>query len=728
MMQRRLGWLLRSFLIGLLGAGWVACKLDDPPDLDTGVRTRSSAALISFDTCDALLAQLRSNLKEEMRIRLLQLLAQDQYRGGGVMVADEGAEATTSAGADSWSSNSAGPQEGTDFSGTNNQEAGVDEADFVKATGAYIYVLNGNRLEILGTPNVGELEKVATLSFEGYPTQMLKGEDTVVVFSHINVHGLPADHPLRELMGIEDSKHNWWWRTSNVSKLTVVDLTDPTTPTVKREIYLEGGYQTARKVDTSVRMVAFTWMDIPGLQQWPELDDSYYELSYNDSAREEMFQQTVIDTIWQNNRVIDQASLADFVPQIYVREGTDGVIQKHPFTSGGCGNFAVAEDGMSHGVTSIISLNLLGDAVTFDSDHVLSNWSQAYASVDTLVLAEPSQDWWWYWRNDDFDEATNIHRFDISGAGKSTYTGSGRVDGTILDQFSLSAYEGNIRVASTTGQWNRWWMEDPPEPENHVFVLGGETELQQIGHLGGIAVGERIWSSRFMGDRAYLVTFRNMDPLWTIDLSDPTNPTIKGELEVPGVSTYIHPLGDHHLLTIGYGGDEGGLDWGTQISLFDVTNFSQPALADSESLSPPSGNGWNSSGSEATHEHKAFQYWDKMKLLGIPLSTWRWTSSNNDNGYYEHYEYQSGLELISVDTETGLGRYGNIDHSEFYNGSAERFWNYIDVRRSIFFGDLDTGYIYAISDRGVTAHKASDLTLSASVTLPGNSYDPYWYW
>ena len=154
-------------------------------------------------------------------------------------------------------------------------------------------------------------------------------------------------------------------------------------------------------------------------------------------------------------------------------------------------------------------------------------------------------------------ESTNIHIFDISEAGETVYSGSGRVDGTILNQFSISEYEGIVRVATTTGQWGRWWMANPDPMENHVITLSlaldtstGKTSLLEMGRVDGIAYNETIWSARFVEDRAYIVTFENMDPLWTIDLSNPTSPTIMGELKVPGVSTYIHPLSDDAILSI----------------------------------------------------------------------------------------------------------------------------------------------------------------------------------
>ena len=142
-------------------------------------------------------------------------------------------------------------------------------------------------------------------------------------------------------------------------------------------------------------------------------------------------------------------------------------------------------------------------------------------------------------------------------------------------------------LQTTVGQWNRWWMDDPEPMSSSVITLvrgvDPQTDQQillEYGRIDGIAEGERIWSARFVGDRAYLVTFEQIDPLWTIDLSDPSTPTILGELEVPGVSTYIHPLHDDMLLTIGMGpaGEDGlGLDWSsTRLSTFNISDLTQP--------------------------------------------------------------------------------------------------------------------------------------------------------
>jgi len=212
--------------------------------------------------------------------------------------------------------------------------------------------------------------------------------------------------------------------------------------------------------------------------------------------------------------------------------------------------------------------------------------------------------------------------------------------------------------------------------------------------------------ARFILDKGYLVTFRSIDPLWTIDLQNSHAPRVIGELEVPGVSTYIHPLEDGHLLTIGYGGEEGGfLDWLPQVSLFDVTDFAAPALDSTLGLVPPTGEGWGWGWSEALYEHKAFQYWAPKGLLAVPVSSYRYFEDPASEWGYR-YEYSARLDLVTVDPTTGLSAFGAVDHSRFFNSEEVSYcWFYPQVRRSIFMGD----FIYTVSGFGVTA---KDLILA----------------
>jgi hypothetical protein len=698
-----------------------------PTDTGIGPRTRTSPTLKSYENCASLETELKSTLKEEMRTRLLQA-EQDQLMWSmGNMRSDDLAAPTAMAGAESDSG--APRQEGVDYSGTNNQESGVDEADFVKTDGYYIYALRGSVLEILGVPTFGELTHVSTLPIEGYPRQMLLDGDRAVVFSDIYTWDLPAEHPLRSQIQLVDSEWGSYYRTHSLVKLSVVDLsTDRLTPTVVREVFIEGYLNTGREVDGIARLVTMAFLDVPGLTWWPNVDYAYWDLSPLDPARRSMLREATERAIAENNAVIDAASLDDFVPNLFdVKASDTGTsIERVRFAGGSCDNFLVAGDGTGHGFTSMLSVDLRDDVIRVDATHIRSNWSTIYASTDTLLVTEPANDWWWYWNNDRFDEATNIHRFDITAA-TPQYTGSGRVDGSIMGQFALSEHEGYVRVASTTGRFNRWWLQEQDESENHIFVLGGENTLNTLGRIHGIARGERIWSARFVGDKGYIVTFRDIDPLFTIDLSDPTAPRILGELKIPGVSTYIHPLEGERLLTIGMGGDDEGLDWGAiELSLFDVSTPAAPTRASvmPVTLIEPAqrDEGWYWSWSEAAFQHKAFQYWDPKKLLAIPMSSYR-SFYNERDGYYG-YEYKTVLKLVKVG-ENALVSYGEVDHSGFYTGEGNSYyWSYgVDVRRSIFMGD----YIYAISNAGVTCTRLEDLTETARVAFPSDGgYTPYY--
>jgi hypothetical protein len=702
------------FVAGLLSLGAAACS-DSGPALDIGSRSRSSAALQSFGTCDELTDALRGHVKEEMRVQLLQYLDESMAYRKGVLADAENAPAADSTGS--------GRQEGVDFSGTNNQEAGVDESDFVKTDGYNIYVLSGSKLEIMGVPQFGELTQVGEADIEGYPISMLLAGDRAVVFSMVYTYNLAAEDPIRPWVEVEcaaaygrtpDGQGGGCFRTWALTKVTVLDLTNRAAPIALRQLYLEGSLMTGRKIDTAVRMISYAWIDIPGLVTYPELPADYYDGNPFSSADRNVLRHAVKDAIDHNNAVIAATPLTGFVP-LMLEKLSDGSVKSFPFTAGACSRFVMARDATARGFTSILGLDLSASELALDATHILSNWSQIYASLDTLVVVEPANDWWWYWHNDGFEEATNVHRFDTRVAGVTTYTGSGRIDGTVLNQFSISELDGNIRIASTTGQWNRFWENDPAPPDNHIFVLAGEDELAIVGQLDGIATGERIWSARFVGAQAFLVTFNYIDPLWTIDLANPVSPVIMGELQVPGVSTYIHPLDNGHLLNIGFGGSDAGLNWATAVSLFDVTDFANPALDSSLSLAPPAGNGWSWAWSEATYEHKAFTYWPALSMLAVPVSTYRST--------YGSYEYFSKLTLIDVSLTGGLSIHGSVDHSSFYNDQANTWWYYQDIRRSIFMGD----FIYAVSDRGVTATRIADMVETARLPLPGSQLPYYWY-
>ena len=411
-----------------------------------------------------------------------------------------------------------------------------------------------------GIPEVGDVLYLSNISIEGRPNEMLLVGDKAVVYSNVYVYSYyEEEHPLADNLRTEfkrekaetvtvvsegepepavkesttssesksgsraenddvesdekeseeeEREENWedeeyyyeyYYRTTSFTKITVLDLTNRSSPQVSRELYIEGDYQTARESDGTVRMVSYGWMEIYGLRTWLEFDYRYWDLDWESSEREKMWMEKMNETIEYNDKIIDSTSLDNLIPRIYEKSGSN--ITTHKYSESGqdnCQNFAAAADGAGQGVTSILTLDLLEDTFSFNADHILSNWATVYASGDVMVMAESAWDSWWFWGDDDnqLEEMTNIHVFDISSPGQTDYIASGRINGTIQDQFSLSEYNGNIRICSTTGQWGRWWMEDPEPMSSHVFVLGLNTEGTQydvIGHVGGIAEDEQIW-------------------------------------------------------------------------------------------------------------------------------------------------------------------------------------------------------------------------------------------
>ena len=712
-----------------------------PSDWSTAVsRTVSNPQLSGFADCQALEDSLKQSIAEEYRTQILQAAEEVYYYGGFWM--DDTAEMAmdgAATGSANGQTRSASPprEEGKDFSGTNNQEEGVDEADFVKTDGYFIYFLNGNRLEILGVPDFGTITYESNFTIEGTPQAMMLDGDRLVVISTVSPWSIPQDSPLRAELGWTDGYQGW--RTEGLTKFTVLDITNRSDPVIGKELFLEGYYMTAREVNATVRTVTHTWLNIPGVQSWLDLPSGYWNLDYDDPRRVDIRHKVAYQTIMDNQEVLDSLTLEEILPRVYERQ--DGVLTVHQMSDGECADFVAPSDGFNRGFTSIFTMDLADENFAFEADHIVGNYPQVYSSQDVLIITENAWDWWWFWGSDtEMMESTNIHTFDISASGETLYTGSGRVDGQILDQFSLSEHEGVVRVATTVGQWGRWWLEDPEPMSSQVVTLGravddaGNQILVELGKLEGIAEGERIWSTRFDGDRVYIVTFMQIDPLWIIDLSDETNPTILGELEVPGVSTYIHPLSKDQLLTIGMGPaneDGTGLDWSNvRISLFDVSNTSSPSLADVFSISPvqnPNDTSWQWSYSEATYEHKAFQYWAPKGLLAVPISTYRYNTWYDDNGqYYWSYQYVSKLALVNVSEETGeLSLYGTVDHSDLYNREDNQYyWGEYNIRRSIFMGD----YVYAISSAGVSVTNLTTMDDVATLKLEQPTYDSYNYY
>ncbi|HEY0251829.1 MAG TPA: beta-propeller domain-containing protein, partial [Kofleriaceae bacterium] len=420
-----------------------ACSADsDTPSDHVLARTTE---LHQYNSCSALEADLKQVLIQQA---FADIDNADQYG-----LDDAGAE-PTAGGANGGSQ--PGRTEGTDYSGTNNQEQGVDEADLVKTDGYHLYTLSGHQLQIFGTPNFGDLVPESTTNLEGYPREMLidAAQNRMAVFSMIDVYSLPDGHPLKQLVGWQDDA--WYWRISQLTKITVLDISDRTHPSLVREVYFEGWYDTARKVDNTVRMAAYSWLDLPWASGW-------YQYYWNNGRDKDATKHYVAQRI-------NRAHLDDMIPEMYVRT-PDGHFVTNTLSTNSCQQFYRPSDSHARGISTIISFDMLGNDFFYDADHVVSNYPTFYESQNRLVIAESAHDYWWYYWFQDDPPQTNVHVFDSSQSGKSSYIGSGRIDGSILDQFSIDEQDGNIRLAATTGGWWHFETQTSDPVENHIYVL-----------------------------------------------------------------------------------------------------------------------------------------------------------------------------------------------------------------------------------------------------------------
>ncbi len=616
----------------------------------------------------------------------------------------------------------AGSAADADVTGTNNQEAGVDEADILKTDGEWTYAAHGRYVYILHSERVGDAEHYARfdLGANHSNAQLLleprdpddASDDRLIVISQSwSGYAYIADD-------VRGSSAHFG---SDATRIQVLSLADRAEPRLLKEIEIEGNLAGARLVDGYAYVVVHAAQYEAQLQTWvyPTEEDlarwgvtwnEYHNL--NETVRKGLAQDVAERVKEENRRAVSNITLDEYLPRVTVTANV-GTPLELTYDDSTCGRFLTTPDATGRSVSTILSLDAAGAEPDHALTQILGSDPVVYGAVDALVLASSSRDPWWFWQNGDLDEATDLQWFDLAGL-DVRHRASGRTVGTIIDSFAIDVHDETLRIATTTGQWGRWWMSNPEPMMNHLVVFESVADaLVPVGIVGGIAPDERIWSARFTDDRAYIVTFEQVDPLWIIDLSVPTAPTILGEVEVPGVSTYIHPIADGLLLTVGYGprGDGQGLDWGRfQVSLFDVSDPASAARLDVMDVGP---GGDTSTWSGATQEHKAFTYWDRVGVLALPVTTYN--NSPAEDGRWIS-DYHVGLELIDVDVAgRSLSRHGGIDQDSLSGERSEYYWT-PEIERTYFLGFPEEGdvSVYSMSQLGITAHDLATMAEEAS--------------
>jgi uncharacterized secreted protein with C-terminal beta-propeller domain len=666
------------------------------------------------------------------------------YYGYGRSYAMEGdiampsAAATAGNNAGGASSTTATPK----HSETETQVKGVDEADIVKADGTRLYVLHGQKFMIVNAWPAPEMSLASGIDIEGEPTEMFVANGKAVVFSTADGTALYQATGLTPRQSYSDTYatpiyigadmamgSGYYGQTQNrVTKVTILDLLGNDAK-VTREFYFEGSYLSSRRVDNKVRLI------LAGGAHGPVLDyDGYSKITSTTNADGTVTPPTTEDQVlvWEslrakNQQAIDATDYTDWLPVGFSKSQTS--VEVNAAT---CNDFYVPSAGSTEfGMTQLAAFDLDAPNEPPQSVSILGETQTVYGNADSMVLAGRAYTDPWIWRSSAAVEngtvtaaaepiqslnSTHLHVFDLSSSkGEPVYVASGTVPGEVKDQFALDQKDHRVRVATTELRTGTSPIEGAQNQVSHVYVLEEKTsgQLSITGDAGEIAPGEQLYATRYIGDKAYVVTWHVTDPLFVIDLANPSKPKILGELKIPGFSEYMHPLDDTHLLTIGRETDDTGHQhtdagywYGIAIQVFDVTNPLEPKQQYKYVY-----DGGEYATSEATQNHKAFTYFDDRKLLAFPYVRQVGWGATTETGP------SSTLELFHVDLASGIKKLGSIDHSALLgttsNGNYGYCGGYYDgsVRRGVFFENV----VYSISYGGILANDVSSLAQVSSL-------------
>jgi hypothetical protein len=665
-----------------------------------------AGALTSFDACDDLLAYVRE--------RALEDLSPWGLGGGGARgwFADA-EEAAEDAGDEAGGADTDGgaPVAGEDFSGTNVQEAGVDEPDMVKTDGRTMYVVSGGVLEVLDVTG-DEPRSLATLRLgESWDAQLMLHEDRLLVtsgsgvlipFANEDTGGSAADVDPDGEVASDDGDfegevgHGMMPGDWGGTTLTSIDVSDPAAPVVDERLTLDGWIVNSRMVDGVVRVVVRTEAGINVPWEYPRTGSLRAERAALDA----------------NRALIESSTAEDWLPY-YVHERADGTGDEGILLA--CNRVAHPDEYAGLGILSVLTVDLATGALVPgpEATGILAAGDTVYASADNLYVATTR---WTHWESEEASVATTteLHAFDISDPRTTEYRGSGAVPGTLLSQWAMSEHDGHLRVASTVGDP---WAERTPS-ESVVTVLEvGDGALAQVGQVTGLGLTETIYAVRFMGDVGYVVTFRQTDPLYTLDLRDPTDPQVTGELKILGYSAYLHPMGDDLLLGVGQDADQLGRTKGMQLSLFDVSDPAAPAVLDQIDLAD--------SYSDVEYDHRAFLHWPATGLTVVPFERWNdWSVADPQQ---QDPGPGSGVLAFTAARDAGLTERGRLSHVAPYLRDLgiedvfepqegenpyereDRLWQYqyeTKITRSVVIGDR----LVTLSHVGVAVHDLDSLT------------------
>jgi hypothetical protein len=611
-------------------------------------------------------------------------------------VQDQAAELVTSAGlpdrperpddTDGYVDDDAVPAAGF---GANLQVAGVDEPDLVASDGRILYALASDAVRIVDVtapqPRVlATIEAVPVGRGGGafartWDARLLLHEDRLLVLSTtFGVLPFAGEQPVADVIPPAGG-----WARSTVA--TLIDVSDPAAPQVRERLTVEGAAVTARRIDeVAVLTIAVPPANLP----WRRAN------RVDDTA-----EQAALDA---NRDLVRTSTADDWLPR-YEHETSAGERTSGALVA--CDQVARPPSFAGLGTLVVLPVDLGGDAgLTPDAGAaaLLTAGDAAYATDDALYVT--TERW-------DDPSATDLHAFGLTDPGAVDHLGSGTVPGTVPGSWAMSEHEGVLRVASTLGEPS--W-EEPTDVESLVTTLRLHNgSLVQLGQVTGLGPDERITAVRFTGDVGYLSTAFASDPFITLDLSDPADPRAVGQLKLPGVTAYLHPLDDDLLLGVGQAtaaSDDESWSPAAQLSLFDVADLAAPRRLDERTFEDTS--------SEVEDDHRALLHWEPTGLTVVP--TVRVTI---DPVTRQGIERDTAALAVTATRDGGLEELRLLTHSDLLpevtdETDGDEVWER-SVRSTIRRSRVLDERLVTVSDVGVKVHDLTTLEDLGGVRFDG---------
>jgi hypothetical protein len=612
-------------------------RVDDPQRL-------ARVALRQFDECDALLDYVHTEGAErvgaygfddqqywlgmdDVMVLESDIAATDASEEGGASRSDRGA--SDGAVPVEVAGGNTGDESATDFSTTNVQVDGVDEPDIVKTDGTRILALSEDGVlhyvDIDDGGGAGTKRGSVSITDAGGPNGSFSGQEILVSGDRAFVitrggSGFPVPFPVDDVVFEEPIPTEPFpgpgSRSGPTTIVVEVDLSNPDDIRIDGSLTLDGNYISARSIGNTARIAVTTPPTQFGFlfPSSPSAEESAAE------ANRELVRNTTID---------------DWVPGFSLTSAdgsqSDGALVD-------CAAIHAPAEFAGFDMLSVVTLpmdeSLSAPAATTSvmaaGDTVYASQDRMYISTNEWIQPTLNEQQRGVWEE---NYQTGIHRFALPADEAAVYEASGTVDGHLLNQFSMHDRDGTFFVATTTGTP---WSGRQSESQIVAMQPNGKA-LEQIGQVGGLGKGERIFSVRYVDDTAYVVTFRQTDPFYVVDLSAPTDMVVRGELKIPGVSNYLHPISDTLVLGVGQDATDQGRQTGSKVSLFDVSDPSDPREVDVWTMPGAS--------SDAEFDHRAFLWWAPTSTAVLPLVSWS--------------EQFAGAVVLNV-TENGISEQGRI--------------------------------------------------------------------